>query len=67
MDGMTTHYVNQELAKHRYATLLSEAGNERLVRADKPPNRSRWRGQLTWASKRIRRYRRKPSSVPVTS
>jgi hypothetical protein len=49
-----THYVNQELAKHHYATLLREAQNERLVHVDDvEPPRSRVRRQLTWARRRI--------------
>jgi hypothetical protein len=52
---MTTHYVNQELAKHHYATLMREAQNHRLVRTDQEPepSSSRWRRQLTWARRRV--------------
>jgi hypothetical protein len=52
---MTTHYVNQELAKNRYATLMREAQNHRLVRTDAEPEASsaRWRRQLTWARRRV--------------
>jgi hypothetical protein len=51
---MTTHYVNQELAKHRYATLLREGATERLVR--EPAQASR--RQLTWSRRRLRRVPR---------
>jgi len=47
--GMTTHYVNQDLAKHRYATLLREADSHRLVKDDRVrESRGRRRLQLTW-------------------
>jgi hypothetical protein len=51
---MSTHYVNQELAKHRYATLLREGATERLVR--EPAHASRL--QLTWSRRRLRRMAR---------
>jgi hypothetical protein len=52
---MTTHYVNQELAKHRYATLMREAQSHRLVRSDEEPEQKspRWRRQLTWARRHL--------------
>jgi hypothetical protein len=54
---MTTHHVNQELAKHHYATLMREAQNHRLIRTDAEPDpeakASRWRRQLTWARRRV--------------
>ena len=52
---MTTHHVNQELAKHHYATLMREAQNHRLVRSDEEPEPepSRWRRQLTWARRHV--------------
>jgi hypothetical protein len=54
---MTTHYVNQELAKHHYATLLREADSRRLVKSDQV-RESRGRRslsrQLTWLF-RVRR------------
>jgi hypothetical protein len=52
---MTTHYVNQELAKHRYATLMREAQSHRLAgaEAEPEPKPSRWRRQLTWARRRV--------------
>jgi hypothetical protein len=52
---MSTHYVNQELTKHHYATLMREAQNHRLVRpeAEPEPRRARWRRQLTWARQQI--------------
>src|SRR2546430_2842628 len=37
LGGMTTHYVNQELAKHHYATLLREAGSHRLAKESSGP------------------------------
>jgi hypothetical protein len=48
---MTTHYVNQDLAKHHYATLLREADSHRLVKGDQPVEsreRRSLRDQLTW-------------------
>jgi hypothetical protein len=46
---MTTHYVNMDLAKHRYATLLREADSHRLVKGDHVrESRGRRRLQLTW-------------------
>jgi hypothetical protein len=49
-----THYVNQELAKHRYATILREAHVERLakVSAEQTPPRWVFLRQLTWARRR---------------
>ncbi|TMK68713.1 MAG: hypothetical protein E6G50_14750 [Actinobacteria bacterium] len=55
--SMTTHYVNQDLAKHRYATLLREADSHRLAKGDQV-RESRGRRslprQLTWLF-RVRR------------
>jgi hypothetical protein len=46
---MTTHYVNQDLAKHRYATLLREADSHRLAKGDQVrESRGRRSRQLTW-------------------
>jgi hypothetical protein len=48
---MTTHYVNQDLAKHHYATLLREADLHRQVKADHPEETRKRRffsRQLTW-------------------
>jgi len=48
---MTTHYVNQELAKHHYATLLREADSHRLAKDDQPKERlgrPSFSRQLTW-------------------
>jgi len=48
---MTTHYVNQDLAKHRHATLLREADSHRLVKGDQPGETRRRKSfswQLTW-------------------
>jgi hypothetical protein len=56
---MTTHYVNQDLAKHHYATLLREAESHRLVEGDRPGEareRRSLRRQLTWLLRwRVRR------------
>jgi len=56
---MTTHYINQDLAKHHYATLLREADSHRLVKGDQPTEsrgRRSFRGQLTWLLRsRVRR------------
>jgi len=56
---MQTHYVNQDLAKHRYATLLREADTHRLAKADQPGKtrrRSSFSWQLTWLLRaRLRR------------
>jgi hypothetical protein len=51
---MSTHYVNQELAKHRYATLLREGATERLIQ--EPARAARL--QLTWSRRRLRRVYR---------
>ena len=51
---MTTHYVNQDLAKHRYATLLREADSHRLVKDRVRESRGRRSRQLTWLF-RVRR------------
>jgi hypothetical protein len=45
---MTTHYVNMDLAKHRYATLLREADSHRLVKEDQVRESRGRRRQLTW-------------------
>jgi hypothetical protein len=46
---MITHYVNQDLAKHRYATLLREADSHRLAKGDQVrESRGRRSWQLTW-------------------
>jgi len=56
---MTTHYINQDLAKHHYATLLREADSHRLVKGDQPAEsreRRSLRAQLTWLLRsRVRR------------
>jgi hypothetical protein len=57
---MTTHSVNQELAKHHYATLMREASTHRLAReaegmSDGPaPTRVQ---QMTWAQRMLARRR----------
>jgi len=51
---MTTHYVNQELAKHRYATLLRDADSHRLAKGDQVRESRGRRRQLTWLL-RVRR------------
>jgi hypothetical protein len=51
---MTTHYLNQDLAKHRYATLLREADSHRLAKDDRVRESRGRRRQLTWLF-RIRR------------
>jgi len=58
--GMTTHYVNQDLAKHHYATLLREADLHRLAKDDQRDEtraRKSFSRQLTWLlrSRRVRR------------
>jgi hypothetical protein len=57
---MTTHYVNQDLAKHHYATLLREADLHRQVKADRPEETRKRRpfSQLTW---RLRSRVRRPA------
>jgi hypothetical protein len=51
---MNTHYVNQELAKHRYATLLRDAESHRLAKGDHVRESRGRRRQLTWLL-RVRR------------
>ncbi|MFY9579690.1 MAG: hypothetical protein WAQ33_10225 [Gaiellaceae bacterium] len=62
---MTTHYVNQELAKHHYATLLREAGSHRLAKESSEPQhgRSSFVQQLTWALRSL--GRRAPAIRPA--
>ena len=57
---MTTHLVNQELAKHRYATLAREASQHRLAKerdgmSDGPVTSPEQ--QMTWALRMFARYR----------
>jgi hypothetical protein len=51
---MTTHSINQELAKHRYATLLRDADSHRLAKGDRVRESRGRRRQLTWLF-RVRR------------
>jgi hypothetical protein len=51
---MPTHSINQELAKHHYATLVREASSHRLAKeaegmSDGPAPSSSPMAQLTWA------------------
>ena len=52
---MTTHHVNQELAKHHYATLLREADDHRLVRREMTAKAFARQRQLTWLLRPFRR------------
>jgi hypothetical protein len=64
--GMTTHSVNQELAKHHYATLMREAQSHRLAtesRPEKRHDRPSVLEQLTWAFRSL--GRRAPTIKPA--
>jgi hypothetical protein len=57
---MSTYLVNQELAKHRYATLMREASSHRLAKepqgmSDGPVTSPSQ--QMTWALRMFARYR----------
>jgi len=58
---MTTHSVNQELAKHHYATLMREASSHRLAKETKDVSESErpsYVEQITWALRSfVRRLR----------
>ena len=57
---MTHYHFNQELAKHRYATLLREADSHRLAKSDQPEEREArpFSRQLTWM---LRSFVRRPA------
>jgi hypothetical protein len=60
---MTTHYVNQELAKHHHATLLREAGSHRLAKEARPEVRTvrpSFSQQFTWI---VRSLSRRPATA----
>jgi hypothetical protein len=60
---MTTHLVNQELAKHHYATLAREANSHRLAREAEgmsdgaSPSTPSTFAQMTWALQALVRGR----------
>ena len=57
-EGMTHYYFNQELAKHRYATLMREASSHRLAKDARPEKPSARPRQLTWL---LRSFVRRPA------
>jgi hypothetical protein len=64
--GMTTHSVNQELAKHHYATLMREAQSHRLAKQERPEKRHHGPSlleQLTWTLRSL--GRRAPTIKPA--
>jgi hypothetical protein len=63
--GMT-HSMNQELAKHHYATLMREAQSHRLAKQERPEerhDRPSLLEQLTWAFRSL--GRRAPTIKPA--